>query len=91
MPTALVPPQISKDDHMGLKPLAIARRSGAASCGFAFVAALAFVGCQSFAPAGLGSLTAKQREQKIVKQAANDPFPSPSDVGLGGNEKAKKL
>lgn len=50
-----------------------------------------FSGCQSFAPTGLGSLTAKQREQKIVKQAANDPFPSPSDVGLASNKETKTL
>ena len=76
---------------MGLMPLVDGRLSRTASLGFALAAAFALVGCQSFAPAGLGSLTAKQREQKIVKQAANDPFPSPSDVGLGGNDKAKTL
>ncbi len=48
-------------------------------------------GCQTFAPTGLGSLAAKQREQKVVKQAANDPFPSPKDVGLGDNTETKKL
>lgn len=76
---------------MGLKLLAASRLSRTASRGLLLVAGLALVGCQSFAPAGLGTLTAKQREQKIVKQAANDPFPSPSDVGLGGNDKAKTL
>ena len=76
---------------MGLTPLAVSRQSRTASLGLALAAAFALVGCQSFAPAGLGSLTAKQREQKIVKQAANEPFPSPQDVGLGGNDKAKKL
>jgi hypothetical protein len=55
------------------------------------LAMFASTGCQSFAPMGLGSLAAKHKEQKIVKQAANDPFPSPKDVGLGGNEKAKSL
>lgn len=74
---------------MRLTPLAASRQSRTAALGL--VAAFALVGCQSFAPAGLGSLTAKQREQKIVKQAANDPFPSPQDVGLGGNDKAKSL
>lgn len=76
---------------MALMPLAAGRQSRTASRGLALAAAFALVGCQSFAPAGLGSLTAKHREQKIVKQAANDPFPSPSDVGLGGNDKAKTL
>ena len=74
---------------MRLTPLAASRQSRTAA--LVLVAAFALVGCQSFAPAGLGSLTAKQREQKIVKQAANDPFPSPKDVGLGGNDKAKEL
>lgn len=76
---------------MGLTPLAVSRQSRTASLGLILTAAFALVGCQSFAPAGLGSLATKQREQKIVKQAANDPFPSPQDVGLGGNDKAKKL
>ena len=67
-------------------------RSGSRTTLLALSAALfAAVGCQSFAPMGLGSLASKQKEQKIVKQAANDPFPSPQDVGLGGNEKAKSL
>jgi hypothetical protein len=76
---------------MGLMLLAAGRLARTASLGIVLAAGFALVGCQSFAPAGLGSLTAKQREQKIVKQAANDPFPSPSDVGLGGNDKAKTL
>ena len=76
---------------MALMQLANGRQPRAASFGLVVAAAFALVGCQSFAPAGLGSLTAKHREQKIVKQAANDPFPSPQDVGLGGNDKAKSL
>ena len=76
---------------MGLTPLAASRQSRTASLGLVLAAGFALVGCQSFAPAGLGSLAAKQREQKVVKQAANDPFPSPKDVGLGGNDKAKSL
>lgn len=53
----------------------------------AIAGAVTAMGCQSFAP--VGGLTAKGREQKIIKQAANDPFPSPGDVGLG--EKTKTL
>ncbi len=49
------------------------------------VALLAGVGCQSFAP--MSGIATKQREQKIVKRAANDPFPSPKDVGLGEQTK----
>ena len=49
------------------------------------IAMLAGVGCQSFAPTS--GIAAKSREQKIVKRAANDPFPSPSDVGLGEQTK----
>ena len=56
------------------------------SCGL-LAASCASVGCQSIAPSGLGSLTAHQRDQKAIKQAKNDPFPSPGDVGLG--EKSK--
>jgi hypothetical protein len=82
---------LSEGYPMGLMQLANGRQSRTTSLGLVFAAAFALVGCQSFAPAGLGSLTAKQREQKVIKQAANDPFPSPSDVGLGGNDKAKTL
>lgn len=53
----------------------------------AIAGAVTAIGCQSFAPAG--GLTAKGRDQKIIKQAANDPFPTPGDVGLG--EKTKTL
>jgi len=67
------------------------RPSRTVSLGLACAMSCIVCGCQSFAPAGLGALAAKQREQKVVKQAANDPFPSPSDVGLGGNDKAKSL
>ncbi|MBL9161369.1 MAG: hypothetical protein JNL18_01375 [Planctomycetaceae bacterium] len=76
---------------MGLQLLASGQCSRTASLAIALSAAVALVGCQSFAPAGIGALAAKQREQKIVKQAANDPFPSPKDVGLGGNDNAKSL
>ncbi|WP_428306104.1 hypothetical protein [Lacipirellula sp.] len=58
----------------------------AVSCGL-LAASCAFIGCQSIAPKGLGSLTAHQRDQKAIKQAKNDPFPSPSDVGLGERSK----
>jgi len=45
-----------------------------------FVAAL---GCQSWLPSSaLSGLTATQGERLVVKQAKNDPFPSPSDVGI---------
>lgn len=68
------------------------RRSNlAGQCRFGVASLLAagfvLTGCQSVAPTGLGALAAKQREQKIVKQAANDPFPSPKDVGLGETTK----
>ena len=72
-------------------PLPIVRICRQSALLMAMLGGVAALGCQSFAPTGLGALAAKQKEQKIVKQAANDPFPSPQDVGLGGNEKAKTL
>ena len=75
---------------MRLIDLASRPTQGAGRVALLLAASLA-VGCQTFAPTGLGNLVAKQKEQKIVKQAANDPFPSPKDVGLGGNDKAKSL
>jgi hypothetical protein len=67
------------------------RLSHAVSLGLVCAATCLVGGCQTFAPTGLGSLAAKQREQKVVKQAANDPFPSPKDVGLSDNAETKKL
>jgi len=67
------------------------RLSHAVSLSLACALSCLVGGCQTFAPTGLGTLAAKQREQKVVKQAANDPFPSPKDVGLGGNDETKKL
>jgi hypothetical protein len=76
---------------MGLMQLDDSRRPCSAARAALLLASTALVGCAGFAPAGLGSLSAKHHEQKIVKQAANDPFPSPSDVGLGSAEKTKTL
>jgi len=67
------------------------RLSHAVSLSFVCAATCLIGGCQTFAPTGLGTLAAKQREQKVVKQAANDPFPSPKDVGLSDNTQTKKL
>lgn len=62
------------------RTLHVASLARALSAPLVVVAMLACVGCQSFAPTS--GIATKQREQKIVKRAANDPFPSPSDVGL---------
>jgi len=41
------------------------------------------MGCQSWlASSSLTGLTATKGERLVVKQAKNDPFPSPSDVGI---------
>ncbi len=46
---------------------------------------VAMVGCQSWlATSSLTGLTATKDERLVVKQAKNDPFPSPSDVGIQG-------
>jgi hypothetical protein len=37
------------------------------------------VGCQAFLPS---KLTSFGENRQIIKQAENDPFPSPADVGL---------
>ncbi len=40
-------------------------------------------GCQSLSNSGLlPGLAEAKREKQIVRLAENDPFPSPSDVGL---------
>ena len=44
---------------------------------------LASAGCQSWAPgSGLPGMIAKRNHGHLAKIAAQDPFPSPSDVGL---------
>jgi len=39
-------------------------------------------GCQSWRSAAVPGLSSKQGERQILKQAKQDPFPSPSDVGM---------
>ncbi len=40
-------------------------------------------GCQTMSQIpGMGSMISSKGEKKIQKMAKNDPFPSPSDVGL---------
>ena len=39
-------------------------------------------GCQTFAPGAFSGLTASRGEERALKQAETDPFPSPADVGL---------
>jgi hypothetical protein len=39
-------------------------------------------GCQSFAPGSLAGLSTARKESRILKEAQNEPFPSPADVGL---------
>jgi len=42
-------------------------------------------GCQSWqTSSAFTGLTASKGERLVVKQAKNDPFPSPSDVGFIG-------
>ena len=40
------------------------------------------VGCQAFAPGGLAGISLPGEDTRIAKQAQNDPFPSPADVGI---------
>jgi len=58
---------------------------------FRFLTALlvltATIGCQSWQTSSiLPGLTTTKGERLIKKQAKNDPFPSPSDVGFKGEE-----
>ena len=47
---------------------------------------IASSGCQIWQSSsvipGMGS---KQSERRVLREAKNDPFPSPSDVGMKGN------
>ncbi len=47
----------------------------------------ATIGCQNWqTSSAFSGLTADKGERLIKKQAKNDPFPSPSDVGFKGEE-----
>ena len=40
-------------------------------------------GCQTWhSGSAISGLTAKASEREAIRQAKNDPFPSPSDVGM---------
>ena len=46
-----------------------------------------FVGCQAWHSSSvMPGLMASKGERLVMKQAKNDPFPSPSDVGLSSTE-----
>ena len=54
---------------------------------FALVMLLSATGCQSWhTSAVLPGLIATKGERQVVKQARNDPFPSPRDVGMTNDE-----
>jgi len=61
------------------------RRIALLSCaapGVALLASVVAVGCQTAVPRDLAGMKSVREEQKIVKLAKRDPFPSPADVGL---------
>lgn len=43
---------------------------------------LASTGCQTWRSAAIPGMASKQGEREVLKQAKQDPFPSPSDVGM---------
>jgi hypothetical protein len=55
----------------------------------AAVVIMGATGCQAFAPAAIGSLTASREEKRVLRQAEVDPFPSPADVGLAAATPSK--
>ena len=57
--------------------------SGALLCALLGGASL---GCSAFAPSALGNLAASREEKRVLKQAAVESFPSPSDVGLAKDD-----
>ena len=46
------------------------------------IAAVACMGCQTAVPNDWPGMKSVREEQKILKLAKRDPFPSPKDVGL---------
>jgi hypothetical protein len=51
------------------------------------VSLLSILGCQTWSSsAGMPGLGKWQKERQIVKQAQNDPFPTPEQVGMSGNK-----
>jgi len=62
-----------------------ARQKNAARGLSVLLVLFATIGCQSWHTSSvLPGLTASKGERLVVKQAKNDPFPSPSDVGFKG-------
>lgn len=49
---------------------------------WAALLALSCLGCQTAVPRDWAGLNSVREEQKILKLAQRDPFPSPKDVGL---------
>lgn len=46
---------------------------------------IASSGCQMWhSSSAIPGMASKQGERKVLREAKNDPFPSPSDVGLMG-------
>jgi hypothetical protein len=62
--------------HHAFKYVHLVRRR--AAC-VVMLAVAACGGCQNFAPS---EFSRTRDDAKILKQAENDPFPSPADVGL---------
>ncbi|MEM8944515.1 MAG: hypothetical protein AAGD11_04965 [Planctomycetota bacterium] len=64
-----------------LPELKIQRRVG--PIGLVLGGMIACCGCQTWqSTAAIPGMGAKRNETKVLQQAKNDPFPSPSDVGL---------
>ncbi len=47
---------------------------------------IASSGCQTWRSSAIPGLGSKQGERQVLREAKNDPFPSPSDVGMMGTK-----
>lgn len=43
-------------------------------------------GCQALHSSAIPGMSLDQGDRQLLSQAKQDPFPSPSDVGIKGNE-----
>lgn len=67
-----------QNSTMSAMPVARRGRAGIAL----ILAVVACVGCQAAVPNDWAGMKSIREEQKILKLAKRDPFPSPADVGL---------
>ncbi len=70
-------------DRLVFGCLTLFRATGLVAAGLVVAGLVVASGCQGLSSSSLiPGLAESRRERQIVRQAENDPFPSPGDVGI---------